>query len=99
MSADDQLLALLGAIRDGDDADAPMDNDTLKARLGWTAGEVADHLAAARSSMLIWGARVGGTPAPRYADLELTVQGRRWMSAATRPAADGDTDLTQGARP
>ena len=83
MSADDTLLMLLRAIRDGDDAGEPLDSDMLSARLGWSATDVAAGLSSARKRMLIWGARVGGSPAPRFADLEITVQGRRLMSTAT----------------
>jgi hypothetical protein len=82
MSDDDALLALLRAVRDGDDADEPMNNDTLSTRLGWTASDVATRLTSARDRLLVWGSRVGGTPAPRFADLELTVQGRRLLAAA-----------------
>jgi hypothetical protein len=82
MSDDDALVALLYAVREGDDADELMDNDTLSARLGWTAKDVATRLTSARDQMLVWGSRVGGTPAPRFADLELTVQGRRFLAAA-----------------
>jgi hypothetical protein len=39
----------------------------------------ASALAEARARLLIWGMRVGGTPAPRFEDLELTVQGRRLL--------------------
>ncbi len=85
MSDDEALLALLGAVRDGDDADEPMDSDTLSRRLGWSATDVASRLTSARARMLIWGARVGGSPAPRFVDLELTVQGRRFMAAAMTP--------------
>lgn len=82
MCDDATLLALLRAIRDGDAADAPMDNEMLGAQLGWTPNDVASHLLSAKDRMLIWGSRIGGTPAPRYADLEITVQGRRFMAAA-----------------
>jgi hypothetical protein len=82
MSDDTHLVQLLGAIRDADDAGDPMDNDALSRRLGWSAEEVAARLTSARGQMLIWGSRVGGSPAPRFADLELTVQGRRFMAAA-----------------
>jgi hypothetical protein len=82
MSADAYLLVLLEVIRDGDEADAPLDNDLLSKRLGWTATDVAMRLADARAEMLIWGSRVGGAPAPQFVDLELTVQGRRFVAAA-----------------
>ena len=82
MSSDPSLLALLGAIRDGDEVGDPLDNDMLTTKLGWSPSEVAAQLEAARERMLIWGSRVGGTPAPQYVDLELTVQGRRLITAA-----------------
>jgi len=82
MAADDELLTLLRAIGDGDDADAPVDSDTLSTSLRWTPDEVAARLKDARAQMLIWGIRTGGTPAPRFAELELTVQGRRLMASA-----------------
>ncbi|MGI9053141.1 MAG: hypothetical protein ACR2HQ_10900 [Ilumatobacteraceae bacterium] len=87
MSDDEALLALLGAVRDGDEADEPMDSDSLGARLGWSPTDVASRLTTARAQMLIWGARVGGNPGPKFVDLELTVQGRRFIAAA---AATGD---------
>ena len=81
MSDDAELVALLRVIHDGDAADAPMDNDMLSTRLGWSADHVALQLTSAKDRMLIWGSRSGGTPAPRFTDLELTVQGRRFMAA------------------
>ena len=88
MSDDVDLVALLGAIRDGDAADDPMDSDMLSARLGWSANDVALHLTSAKDRMLIWGSRSGGTPAPRFTDLELTVQGRRFMAAVEESRDD-----------
>ena len=82
---DEDLLTILRLIGDGDAAGAPMDSDGLSRRLGWTPGDVAARLQVARERMLIWGIRTGGTPAPRYSDLEITVQGRRLM-ASTDPA-------------
>ena len=51
MSADAYLLVLLEVIRDGDEADAPLDNDLLSKRLGWTASDVATRLADARAPL------------------------------------------------
>ncbi|MBA3606780.1 MAG: hypothetical protein M3487_13190 [Actinomycetota bacterium] len=81
MSTDDRLIELLGAIRAGDEADEPMDNELLMARLGWSDDDVAAGLAAAKDRSLIWGMRTGGRPMPHFGDLELTVQGRRFMAA------------------
>jgi hypothetical protein len=33
---------------------------------------------------LIWGIRVGGNPGPCFEDIELTVQGRRFLADAER---------------
>ena len=88
MSDDADLVTLLRAIRDGDAADDPMDNDMLSTRLGWSADDVAFRLSSAKDRMLIWGSRSGGTPAPRFTDLELTVQGRRFMAAVEESRED-----------
>jgi hypothetical protein len=87
MSSDAAILALLRAVHDGEGGDRLMDNNSLRTRLGWTAKDVAAALEAARQQMLVWGSRVGGTPAPQFADLELTVQGRRLL---VRADADGE---------
>ena len=75
------MAALLAVIDAGDAAGSPMSNDLLVDRLGWTADEVAALLGAARQEMLVWGQRGYGTPGPRFEALELTVQGRRWLSS------------------
>lgn len=81
MSTDARLVELLDAIRAGDEADALMDNESLVERLGWSADDVASGLAAAKDRSLIWGTRTGGRPNQRFGELELTVQGRRFMAA------------------
>lgn len=74
--ADDQLIAMLRTIRDRDAAAAgELDSVTLARHLGWTAAMTAAVVAAAQSRLLIWGIRVGGTPAPCLEEIELTVQG------------------------
>jgi hypothetical protein len=78
---DDELLALLRAI-DAGAADGSLDSAGLARRLGWTAAATAASLDVAKSGMLVWGIRVGGTPAPCFEELELTVQGRRMLTAA-----------------
>jgi hypothetical protein len=77
---DRQLLAMLRTIGDLDAADR-LDNATLSRSLGWTAAKTAATLGAARSRLLIWGIRVGGTPAPCFEDILLTVRGRRRVEA------------------
>jgi hypothetical protein len=71
---------LLEAIRDGDFAEAPMDNEMLGAALDMPLTTVALVLQEAKERSLIWGIRSGRQPAPWYADLELTVQGRRFLA-------------------
>ena len=78
---DDSLAVLLQAIAGRDAADGPLDSATLCRRLGWTAAMTAQSLGVARSRLLIWGIRTGGNPAPCFDDIELTVQGRRFLSA------------------
>jgi hypothetical protein len=79
----DQLVAMLRAIGQRDAA-AELDNRSLERSLGWTPAQTADSLAAAKARLLIWGIRVGGNPGPRFEDIELTVQGRRFLIAADR---------------
>jgi hypothetical protein len=71
---------LLEAVRDGDFADAPMDNEMLAAALNMPLTSVALVVQEAKARSLIWGIRNGRQPAPWYADLELTVQGRRFLT-------------------
>jgi hypothetical protein len=78
--ADDQLM-MLRTIGDGDPAAGQLDSATLARRLGWTATRTADVLGTAKRSLLIWGIRVGGAPAPVFEEIELTVQGRRLLTA------------------
>lgn len=80
--ADDQLIAMLRTIRDRDATAGELDSVTLARHLGWTAAMTAATVAAAQSRLLIWGIRVGGTPAPCLEEIELTVQGRRLLTAA-----------------
>ena len=80
-AANDQLVAMLRTIGERD-ASAELDSRSLQLSLGWTAAQTADSLAAAKARLLIWGIRVGGNPAPCFEDIELTVQGRRFLIAA-----------------
>ena len=91
MSTEARLVELLVAIRAGDEADEPMDNERLVARLGWSDDDVASSLATAKERSLIWGMRTGGKPIPHFGELELTVQGRRFMAAQEPGAVTGGT--------
>jgi hypothetical protein len=78
---DDHLVAMLRTIGDVEAA-GELDNATIGRSLGWTAAMTATSLEAAKGRLLIWGIRVGGTPGPRFEEIELTVQGRRFLTAA-----------------
>jgi hypothetical protein len=84
VAVDEQLVAMLQAIGDRDASAEQLDNAALSRCLGWTADRTAAALGAAKARLLIWGIRVGGTPAPCFEDIELTVQGRRLLIAADR---------------
>jgi hypothetical protein len=79
MTDADRIVALLTAVAGGDDAGQPMSNQLLVEQLGWTPTEVADWLCTARARLLIWGLPGAGNPRPQYDELELTVQGRRFL--------------------
>jgi hypothetical protein len=79
MRDDDDLLSMLRIVRDADAASEPLDSQGVARQLGWAGERTAGVLADARASLLIWGVRVGGRPSPCYADLEITVQGRRLL--------------------
>ena len=80
--ADDQLVAMLRTIGEHDVAAEQLDSRSLGRTLGWTPAQTADSLVAAKARLLVWGIRVGGNPGPCFEDIELTVQGRRYLSVA-----------------
>jgi hypothetical protein len=84
-SDDERLARVLAAIQ----ADQLADNSTLSKALRWSLEDVAACLAEAKERKFIWGARGGAKPAPFYAELEVTVQGRRFL------AAHGDSGRAQ----
>ncbi|MEK7425302.1 MAG: hypothetical protein AAB131_15840 [Actinomycetota bacterium] len=81
MSSDERLDVILRAIQASDDGDAPADNAILAAELGWSLVDVALCLDEAKERALIWGHRGGTKPGPWFSELEVTVQGRRFLSA------------------
>jgi hypothetical protein len=87
--SDEDLLAMLRAIGGG--GSDSLDSRAVSRRLGWTDAMTASSLDEAKARLLVWGIRVGGTPGPRFEDIELTVQGRRRISAA-------DVDATPSSR-
>ncbi len=67
-------------MRDGDFADSPVDNEMLAAALKMPLVLVASCLQEAKARSFIWGIRSGRQPAPWYTDLEMTVQGKRFLA-------------------
>jgi hypothetical protein len=78
-SSEIQLIHLLNAVRDGDFADAPVDNEMLAAALQLSLVETAARLQEAKARSFVWGLSSGRQPRPWFTDLELTVQGRRFL--------------------
>ena len=79
--ADLDLARMLRTIADRDAPDTQLDSAALARRLGWTAAQTATSLEVAKERLLVWGIRVGGNPGPCFEDIELTVQGRRFLAA------------------
>ncbi|MDQ1425391.1 MAG: hypothetical protein QOD72_2889 [Acidimicrobiaceae bacterium] len=88
MSSEEVLTQLLRAVKDGDQAGAPVDNEMLAAVLKLPLGSIASCLQEAKERSFIWGVRSGRQPGPWYEELEVTVQGKRFLSASSSaPAA------------
>ena len=81
MPTDAKIAALLRCVEDGDAADAPADNSILGTALGWSLEDVAACLQDAKDRSLVWGRRSGERPAPWFTELEVTVQGKRFIAA------------------
>lgn len=84
MSDDPRRHELLAAIQRGDELGMVMSSELLAADLGWSPADVAAALQSARADMLVWGMRSGGTPQPHFDEIELTVQGARYLRNAPR---------------
>jgi hypothetical protein len=80
-SSENQLIHLLNAVRDGDFADAPVDNEMLAAALQLSLVETAGRLQEAKARSFVWGLGSGRQPGPWFTALELTLQGRRFLDA------------------
>jgi DNA-binding IclR family transcriptional regulator len=80
MTMDDQLLRLLEAVRDGDFSDRPVDNALLAEALDLPLSSVASHLQEAKARALVSGTRAARRPGPWYTDLEVSVQGQRFLA-------------------
>lgn len=83
MSTDTELARLLAAVQDGDAADALVDNAMLANILGWPLESVSACLDEAKTRSFIWGWRSGQRPAPWFTELEVTVQGKRFLATVT----------------
>jgi len=77
---DAELTAVLLAVQQGDDSNSLLDNGALAEVCHLSLEVVAERLAVAKQRQLIWGWRSNQRPAPWYTDLELTVQGRRFLA-------------------
>jgi hypothetical protein len=75
-------MALLRVVMAGDDANDLANNAVLSKKLGWDLEAVAACLQEAKDKSLLWGQRNGDKPAPWFNDLEITVQGRRFLRLA-----------------
>jgi hypothetical protein len=75
-------MALLRVVMAGDDANELANNAVLSKKLGWDLEAVAACLQEAKDKSLLWGQRNGDKPAPWFNDLEITVQGRRFLRLA-----------------
>jgi hypothetical protein len=77
----DELSELLNAVNDGDFADTPVDNEMVAAALRLSLVAVAVRLQEAKARSLVWGIPSGRQPGPWYTDLEVTVQGQRFLAS------------------
>lgn len=77
---DEDLASILNVVQRVDAGDALTDNAGIAVALGLSLEVVAEWLAAAKERSLVWGIRSGQRPAPWFTDLELTVQGRRFLA-------------------
>jgi hypothetical protein len=85
LTSENELARMLQIVKDGDDQDSLVDNGGLATALAWSLDDVGTCLADAKARSLIWGNRSGQRPGPWFTDLELTVQGRRFL-AQHRPS-------------
>lgn len=77
---DAEIVAILLAVKLGDDRDSLLDNNGLADACHLSLEDVAARLAAAKERKFVWGRRGNQQPGPWYTDLELTAQGRRFLA-------------------
>lgn len=75
----DDLASALRALLAADERDAPLDNASLAAELGWDLRRTSSCLEVAKEHSMIWGQRGSQQPGPWFADIEVTMQGRRFL--------------------
>jgi hypothetical protein len=78
---DREMVDILVAVKHGDDIDSLVDNQALAEACKLSLEVVAARLQVAKQQNLVWGQGSSRTPAPWYTDVELTVQGRRFLAA------------------
>lgn len=79
MSTDEQISQALAAIVSADDAGELLDNEALAGRLGWDLATTSACIEAMKERSMIWGVRGSRTPGPWFSELEVTVQGKRFL--------------------
>lgn len=99
--SDEDLLGMLRVIAESTHSAEPLTSGDLSRRLGWSDAVTSASLAAARERLLIWAIPTGGSPAPRFEDIELTVQGGRLLLAtdSTRAGQAPESDLSTSMGP
>jgi hypothetical protein len=80
VSSEEELTRLLSAVKDGDLAGEPVDNEILAAVLNLPLVSIASCLQEAKERSFVWGVRSGRQPGPWYEELEVTVQGKRFLT-------------------
>jgi hypothetical protein len=75
------MVRLLEAVRDGDFADRPVDNELLAEALQLSLGSVASYLQEASARSLVSGMRAARRPGPWYTNLEVSSDGHRFLAA------------------
>jgi hypothetical protein len=86
MSTDAQIHQALTALLSADDGGIPLDNELLADKLGWDLHTTAACMEVMKDRSMIWGVRGSRKPGPWFSELEVTVQGKRFLR--TPPADD-----------
>lgn len=82
MSTEPEILAALAALLAADQAGEPLDNESLAERLGWTLDDTAACMQEMKDRSLVWGVRGARKPGPWFSEIEVTVQGKRFLRSA-----------------